>query len=126
MRSYTRPLATAVAIVCLLASCTPAPPPHKGPRTVLIVGDSIIFQDQFRLYRQIEADKKWKIVAIDSTLGATTYRHPTLPAALANTKVDAVVLSFGYNEISDVRGDIYKPIPFSAVKQSWADVLKVN
>lgn len=57
-------------------------------------------------------------------LGATTYRHQSIDSILANTNYDTVV-AFGYNEISDVWGDIQDPIPESAVRQSWADTVRV-
>jgi hypothetical protein len=104
---------------------TNAPPIKNNPRKVVIIGDSLLFKDQDPLYTEVERDGKWDVVDVYAELGATTYRHEWIDSILANTNYDAVVLSFGYNEISDVRGDIQDPIPESAVRQSWADTVRV-
>lgn len=131
-----RLLVGAVLTASLIAtSCASASPPHvkvppkSTPRKVLIVGDSLLFKDQYKIYQEIERDGEWDVVNIEARLGATTYRHQTIDNALANTEVDALILSFGYNEISDIRGNIARPVPRSAVEASWqtvVDVAKTN
>lgn len=110
-------------------ACAPAPSAPSSsatrPRKVLIIGDSLLFYDKGIIASEVEKGGAWDVVAVNSNLGSTTYRHPDLPEALATTKYDAVVLSFGYNEISDIRGDIRQPIPVAPVQQSWRDVVRL-
>ena len=130
-RRFLRVLGAAISLSAVGAACAPAAPAHQrapiknNPRKVVIIGDSLLFKDQDPLYTEVERDGKWDVVDVYAELGATTYRHERIDSILANTNYDAVVLSFGYNEISDVRGDILDPIPESAVRQSWADTVRV-
>ena len=107
MRNVRR-IAFAITFILMIAGCTSVPPhvPAKvknTPRKVLIIGDSLVFVDQARIIEQVEKDGKWDVVLLDAKLGSQVANHPNLAAALANTTYDAVVLSFGYNEISDIR-----------------------
>lgn len=131
MRVHVGALVTVAALFA--GACAPAPTATtavssstsvKG-RKVLIIGDSLLWYDQGIVAAEVEKGGYWDVVAVDSQLGSTTYRHPNLAEALASTKYDAVVLSFGYNEISDIRGDLAAPIPAWAVQQSWRDVVRV-
>lgn len=127
MRNVRR-IAFAITFILMIAGCTSVPPhvPAKvknTPRKVLIIGDSLIFVDQARIIEQVEKDGKWDVVLLDAKLGSQVANHPNLAAALANTTYDAVVLSFGYNEISDIRGNFVAPVPFESKIQHWQNAV---
>ena len=126
--SHLRRIAFALTVTMVVAACAPVPPHVPGkvkntPRKVVIIGDSLVFVDQARIIEQVEKDGKWDVVLLDSKLGTGVSNHPNLPTVLANTTYDAVVMSFGYNEISDIRGNFLAPVPFETKIAYWRNAV---